>query len=104
MTEPTLNNEYMDTGALTEEAVPVLEDSFEEPEPTPEPYQEAPGSPSSAAVDEPALPTPDGSGPTASSLPEGAEIFADPKDAEPKPLDQSEGTNSSLPTGASVKE
>lgn len=103
MTDP-LSNEYMDTGALTENAVPENVDSVQEPASVPEPYQEAPGSPSSASVTEPALPSPDGSGPTASELPQGAEIFADPKDAEPKPLDQSEGTNSSLPAGVRVQE
>lgn len=118
MTEPTLSNEYMDTGALTPEAVPEpaaapepvepavqdsQQDSFEEPAPVAQPPVEAPGSPSSAVVDTEALPSPDGSGPTESELPEGAEIFANPEDAEPKPLSQDPGAESGLPSGAQVQ-
>lgn len=116
MTEPTLNNEYMDTGALTPEAVPEPapapvepvqqqdEPSYEEPAPVAQGPIEAPGSPSSDVVDATSLPSPDGSGPTASELPEGAEIFANPEDAEPKPLSQEPGNASGLPNGAQVQQ
>ena len=114
MTEPTLGNEYMDTGALTDDAVPeptttpepvepAQQDSYEEPAPVEQPPVEAPGSPSSASVEEPALPSPDGSGPTESSLPEGAEIFDSPEDAEPKPVSQDPAQASGLPSGAQVQ-
>lgn len=117
MTEPTLSNEYMDTGALTPEAVPEPatapepvepaqqeQDSFEEPAPVAQPPVEAPGSPSSEVVENEALPSPDGSGPTASELPEGAEVFANPEDAEPKPVSQDPAQASGLPSGAQVQQ
>lgn len=114
MTEPTLGNEYMDTGALTEDAVPEpaanpepvepQQQSYEEPAPVAQPPVEAPGSESSEVVYEPALPSPDGSGPTASELPEGAEIHANPEDAEPKPVSQDPAQASSLPSGAQVQQ
>lgn len=117
MTEPTLGNEYMDTGALTEDAVPEpaptpveparqTDDtlSYEEPAPVAQGPIEAPGSPSSDVVNTEALPSPDGSGPTASDLPEGAEIFANPEDAEPKPVSQDPAQASDLPSGAQVQQ
>lgn len=65
-----LENEYMDTGALTEDAVPEP-GVTEEPAPVQEPYTEAPGSPSSEATNNTTDEENDGSA-VDSGLPHGA--------------------------------
>ena len=82
MTEPQ-HEENVDTGALTDDAVPSYEEpaSYEEQAPVSEPYQEAPGSPSSEAKENPSTEESDGSAGSDSSLPHGAEIMSH-EDAE----------------------
>lgn len=76
MTEPQ-HEENVDTGALTDDAVPT----YEEPAPVDEPYQEAPGSPSSEADEHASAEEATGSEGPDADLPHGAEMHASNEEA-----------------------